>query len=90
MTQKRRPVKVISTRGTISQIDTEHRILYIDGLTCLRVVKLIQEKEILRLYLIEFGFPIGCFNEQFLLPVNSLSPQLVEFKHLLVQESVLK
>ena len=30
MTQKRRPVKVISNRETISQIDTEQRILYID------------------------------------------------------------
>ena len=53
------------------------------------IVEFVQEQKVLGLYLVELGLPIARLQEELLLPVNGLLPQLVQLQHLLVEELVL-
>ena len=53
------------------------------------IVEFVQEQKVLGLYLVELGLPVARLQEELLLPVNGLLPQLVQLQHLLVEELVL-
>ena len=52
-------------------------------------MEFVQEQKILGLYLVELGLPVARLQEELLLPVDGLLPQLVQLQHLLVEELVL-